>query len=117
MGSLKGPDFQGCLSPAECGAEGWGTMKRAAAERLFQSFDYCRGGCFLPASPCAHLVVAGFPSAFALQQLLGAEPSLGCCASRRLRFAVLPLGLVLPQAVLPTGLQKLTVIIHDLWKL
>lgn len=78
MGSLKGPDFQGCLSPAECGAEGWGTMKRAAAERLFQSFDYCRGGCFLPASPCAHLVVAGFPSAFALQQLLGAEPSLGC---------------------------------------
>lgn len=61
MSSLKGPDFQGCLSPAECGAEVWGGMKRAAAERLLQSFGYRRAvrgvdGGSLPASPYAHLV-------------------------------------------------------------
>lgn len=111
MSSLKGPDFQGCLSPAECGAEVWGTMKRAAAaERLFQSFDYCRGGCFLPASPCAHLLAA---ECF-LQPLLCTSLAWGAhcfsCAFSSLRFAVLPLELVLPQALLPIGFQKLAAV-------
>lgn len=124
MSSLKGPDFQGCLSPAECGAEVWGTMKRAAAERLFQTFDYCRGGCFLPASPCAHLEAAEcFLQPLLCTSFSGAEPrSWGalcpCCAFSSLRFAVLPLKLVLPRALLPVGLQKVaaveTVIIHEL---
>jgi len=53
MSSLKGPGFQGCLSPAECGAEVWGRMIRAGAERLFKGCDYCRGGCFfLPDCSC-----------------------------------------------------------------
>lgn len=81
MSSLKGPDFQGCLSPAECGAEVWGTMKRAAAaERLFQSFDCCGGECFLPAFPlCSPCGCRVFPSAFALHQLrLGCSLPLLC---------------------------------------
>lgn len=70
MSSLKGPDFQGCLSPAECGAEVWGRMKRAGAERLFKTCDYCRGGCSAPACPYAHLIVAWVSLAFTLHQLL-----------------------------------------------
>lgn len=122
MSSLKGPDFQGCLSPAECGAEVWGRMKRAAAERLLQRFGYRRGGwvggwglppCLPLRSPCGY--TARVSSAFTLHQLLLGQswsehfPGM-LSVARGLRFALLPLIVVLSHALLPFGFQKLAVV-------
>lgn len=123
MSSLKGPDFQGCLSPAECGAEVWGRMRRAAAEReAFPEFWLLQGWVpplvltlWLPGTCFFSFYTA--PASPGPKHRAGVTiPSTMLSVVRGLRFALLPLILGLSQALLSLGFQKLaeveTVIMH-----